>query len=160
MKVLAIALAAFAAKSKMPLRPRLAGQFEKNAQPGTLCGCSGRQAGLRRHFAAAAICRLRSFQSVQRAALRRQNVPSISARWSGPPCWREFASAAQLRTVGLVKRVTRLVRLLATHANAVRPNPSLEWTCTGMAVGPRGVVVHHPPRGPTATPAPAPQLKR
>ena len=46
------------------------------------------------------------------------------------------------------------------RAHAVRPNPSLEWTCTGMALGPRGVVVHHPPRGPSTTPAPAPQLKR
>ena len=91
----------------MPLRPRLAGQLEKNAQPCTLRGRSGCQAGLRRRFTVAEPSRSngRSVQSVQRAALRRQNVPSISARWSGLPYWREFASAAQLRTVGLVKRV-------------------------------------------------------
>jgi len=49
-----------------------------------------------------------------------------------------------------------------THAatSDVRPNPSLEWTCTGMALGPRGYSGHHPPRGPSATPAHAPQLKR
>ena len=41
-----------------------------------------------------------------------------------------------------------------------RPNPSLEWTCTGMALGPRGCSGHHPPRGPSAIPARAPQLKR
>jgi hypothetical protein len=43
---------------------------------------------------------------------------------------------------------------------AVRPNPSLEWTRTGMALGPRGYSGHHSPRGPSATPARAPQLKR
>jgi hypothetical protein len=40
------------------------------------------------------------------------------------------------------------------------PNPSLEWTRSGKALGPRGVVGHHPPRGPSAFPARAPQLKR
>ncbi len=33
-------------------------------------------------------------------------------------------------------------------------------TSTGMALGPRAVVVHHPSRGPSAIPASAPQLKR
>ena len=41
-----------------------------------------------------------------------------------------------------------------------RPNPSLEATVTGKALGPRGARCHHPPRGPSAFPAPAPQLKR
>ncbi len=41
-----------------------------------------------------------------------------------------------------------------------RPNPSLEGTSTGKPLGPRGGVVHHPPRGPSASPLPAPQLKR
>jgi hypothetical protein len=40
------------------------------------------------------------------------------------------------------------------------PNPSLERTSTGKALGPRGVVFHHPPRGPSASPVPAAQLKR
>lgn len=51
-------------------------------------------------------------------------------------------------------------RCSVSAGQKVRPNPSLEWTRTGMALGPRGVVVHHPPRGPNATPARAPQLKR
>ena len=42
----------------------------------------------------------------------------------------------------------------------VRPNPSLEPTRTGMALGPRGAHCHHSPRGPSATPALAAQLKR
>jgi len=42
----------------------------------------------------------------------------------------------------------------------VTPNPSLERTHTGKALGPRGVVVHHPPRGPGASPVRSAQLKR
>jgi hypothetical protein len=42
----------------------------------------------------------------------------------------------------------------------VTPNPSLEPTRTGMALGPLPGVVHHPSSGPSATPALAPQLKR
>ena len=34
----------------------------------------------------------------------------------------------------------------------VTPNPSFKRRATGVALGPRGSVVHHPPRGPSATP--------
>ncbi len=49
---------------------------------------------------------------------------------------------------------------LATDAKVLMcrtplPNPSLERTSTGKALGPRGGVVHHPPRGPSAYPASA-----
>ena len=40
------------------------------------------------------------------------------------------------------------------------PNPSLVGTATGKALGPRGAHCHHSPRGPSAFPASAPQLKR
>jgi len=40
------------------------------------------------------------------------------------------------------------------------PNPSLERTSTGMALGPRGSVVHHQPRGPSTMPVASVQLKR
>jgi hypothetical protein len=40
------------------------------------------------------------------------------------------------------------------------PNPSLERTSTGMALGPRGAVVYPAPHGPSAMPAAAAQLKR
>ncbi len=40
------------------------------------------------------------------------------------------------------------------------PNPSLVGTATGKALGPRGRRSYHRPRGPSAFPAPAPQLKR
>jgi hypothetical protein len=39
-------------------------------------------------------------------------------------------------------------------------NPSLKPTRNGMALGPRGAVLHHPPRGPSTTPPLAAQLKR
>ena len=40
------------------------------------------------------------------------------------------------------------------------PNPSLEPTRTGMALGPLPGVVHHPSSGPSTTPALAARLKR
>ena len=40
-----------------------------------------------------------------------------------------------------------------------RPNPSLEATVTGKALGPRARGSYHRSRGPSAFPAPAPQLK-
>ena len=48
----------------------------------------------------------------------------------------------------------------AASSGGVLPNWSLEWTSTGVALGPRGARCHHPPRGPSTTPVPAPQLKR
>jgi hypothetical protein len=49
---------------------------------------------------------------------------------------------------------------IQAYPGALRPNPSLERTSTGKALGPRCGVVHHPPRGPSAFPVPAAQLKR
>jgi hypothetical protein len=40
------------------------------------------------------------------------------------------------------------------------PNPSLERTSTGLALGPRGYSGHHPPRGPSTNPVASAQLKR
>ena len=40
------------------------------------------------------------------------------------------------------------------------PNPSLERTSTGKALGPRGSQAYPPPRGPSTSPVPAAQLKR
>jgi len=40
------------------------------------------------------------------------------------------------------------------------PNPSLERTSTGLALGPRRFSGYRPPRGPSANPVPAAQLKR
>ena len=42
----------------------------------------------------------------------------------------------------------------------VRPNPSLERTSTGLALGPRTGQCHHPLRGPSANPVGSAQLKR
>jgi hypothetical protein len=52
------------------------------------------------------------------------------------------------------------LRVASRSAQEVRPNPSFEPTRSGMALGPRGSVVHHPPRGPSTTPPRSAQLKR
>jgi hypothetical protein len=98
-----------------------------------------------------------SGQSVCGAAWRRRNtMPAVSARWS-----RAASPAESVRVQRLCSLVLALCQPSArAHRAKLRPNPSLEWTCTGMALGPRGYSGHHPPRGPSATPAPAPQLKR
>ena len=44
--------------------------------------------------------------------------------------------------------------------HALRPEPSLEWTASGKALGPRFGQCHHSLRGPSAFPASAPQIKR
>jgi hypothetical protein len=53
----------------------------------------------------------------------------------------------------------------ATHANnaasaRLRANPSFEARPNGIALGPRGALVHHPPRGPSTMPSVPPQLER
>jgi hypothetical protein len=47
-----------------------------------------------------------------------------------------------------------------TMLDSVRPNPSLERTSTGLALGPRTGSGHHPLRGPSANPVGSAQLKR
>ena len=41
-----------------------------------------------------------------------------------------------------------------------RPNPSFEARPNGIALGPRGALGHHAPRGPSAIPSVPPQLER
>jgi hypothetical protein len=41
-----------------------------------------------------------------------------------------------------------------------RPNPSFEARPNGVALGPRGALVHDAPRGPSTTPSVPPQLER
>ena len=47
-----------------------------------------------------------------------------------------------------------------SEQQSVTPNPSLERTSTGMALGPRNALVYAASRGPSAIPAAAAQLKR
>jgi hypothetical protein len=46
------------------------------------------------------------------------------------------------------------------HLTETTPNPSLERTSTGKALGPRNGQCHHPLRGPSALPVASAQLKR
>ncbi len=54
----------------------------------------------------------------------------------------------------------RLYQGVPVQLAGVTPNPSLEGTRSGMALGPPTGVVHHPSGGPSAPPPLAPQLKR
>ena len=81
-----------------------------------------------------------------------KELKSISGiRWPSHPPWLVPSS-----------RSTCLADLscVDSMSQTLRPNPSLEPTRSGVALGPRGRFTHHRPRGPSATPALAAQLKR
>ena len=95
------------------------------------------------------------FSSLRSSASRRHVRPILARH--GPRCLGRLA----------VAEVDDSHSCLASRAHPIprarhrmRPNPSLERTATGMALGPRGASGHHPPRGPSTTPASAAQLKR
>ena len=64
------------------------------------------------------------------------------------------------RGAGAAERQSCSIGTIEAFATRPRPNPSLERTSTGMALGPRGRGVYHRPRGPSATPVASAQLKR
>jgi hypothetical protein len=49
---------------------------------------------------------------------------------------------------------------LSAGVGTAVPNPSLEARPNGIALGPRGALVHDAPRGPSAIPSVPPQLER
>ena len=90
--------------------------------------------------------------------LARFSLGSRGAEWfnAAPDLLMEISRLAQTpESLGIAKSVAFLFR-----RRRLRPNPSLEPTRTGMALGPLPGVVHHPSSGPSAIPALAPQLKR
>ena len=114
-------------------------------------------------FAATTLFRsLRRFQSVSGPAATRVALPSFTAVGGGglssscasSPRWRISGQHAKAMPVcfGISHRLG--------SPQAVLPNPSLEPTHTGMALGPPGSRCHHSPRGPSAIPARSAQLKR
>jgi len=89
-------------------------------------------------------------------AVRQRSLPQRSkAMLLLPPSEARLLSLRPVH-VQAPRQATSAFRLMRTLA----PNPSLEPTRSGMAPGPRGARVYHPPRGPGATPARAAQLKR
>ena len=100
------------------------------------------------------------------AAMGREDTASSQARCPSlrhrlvlrvPPALAKPHSTALVHTPPTTRSWS--VPVLSSQAG-VLPNPSLEATVTGKALGPRGARCHHPPRGPSATPPRAPQLKR
>ena len=100
----------------------------------------------------------RSFKPVHGAAATRKSLPSFNARsggamvtvGSGSSRWRFSGESSNHSPPGHQLCLPRECCL----------NPSLERTSTGKALGPRGARVYAAPRGPSASPAPAAQLKR
>ena len=66
--------------------------------------------------------------------------------------------AIPTRVEGMLPANTRPVAPTATQKAG--PNPSLEPTPTGLALGPRNRFVYHRSRGPSANPAGSAQLTR
>jgi hypothetical protein len=53
-------------------------------------------------------------------------------------------------------RFASIMKAKQYHLKHARPNPSLKRSVNGVALGPRGALVHHAPHGPSTTPlAPA-----
>jgi hypothetical protein len=122
-----------------------------------------RSTAIAARFAGIKFCRShRRDQPVRGAAVRRQLVPAVSARGRGNES--TACSSSQRRRVCNEQRRPRALSHQSSPPlcvpRAVLPNWSLEWTATGKALGPRGSQVYAPPRGPSAFPASAPQLKR
>jgi len=114
-------------------------------------------------FAATSLGRsLRWTQSVRGSAATRKALPSFNAGNGGglissrvdSPRWR--ISQQQCKAMPVCFNISSRLGPPQT----VLPNPSLEPTRTGMALGPQGARCHHPPRGPSTIPARSAQLKR
>jgi len=110
-------------------------------------------------FAATALCfSTGCIQSVSGAAATRKALPAFTVG-SGGGVVKACSSSSRWRFSGRAFLPWPLGHQLCS-LRAVLPNPSLEWTAPGKALGPRTGQCHHPLRGPSAFPASAPQLKR
>jgi hypothetical protein len=110
-------------------------------------------------FAATALCLLTGYvQPVSGAAATRKALPAFTVG-SGGGVVKACSNSSRWRCCGRAVFPWPLGHQLCSQ-RAVLPNPSLEPTRTGMALGPRGARSYHPPRGPSAIPALAAQLKR
>ena len=105
---------------------------------------------------------IRRVQSARGAAATRKALPSFTAGGGGGLSSACFSSP-RWRISGQKFRAMPVCLTLSHRPGsprAVLPNPSLERTATGKALGPRAGQCHHPSRGPSAFPAPSAQLKR
>jgi hypothetical protein len=100
----------------------------------------------------------RCFQPVRGAAATRRVLPSSTAG-SGGGMVTVGSGSSHRRFSHQGFNPLPLARRLCSPRE-VLPNPSLERTSTGKALGPRGAHCHHSPRGPSAFPVVSAQLKR
>ena len=116
---------------------------------------------LQRFAATTLFLSLRRFQSVRGAAATRKALPPFTAgNGGGLSCSCASSALAQQRPVGKGNAACFALSRRLGPPQTVLPNPSLEPTHSGMALGPQGARCHHSPRGPSATPARSAQLKR
>ena len=76
------------------------------------------------------------------------------------PCQRPRAAADSQVIRGKCRGLVSAALQGYVHSGKLLPNPSLEATATGRALGPRRAASYHARRGPSALPLSAPQLKR
>ena len=114
-----------------------------------------RQRGLLRHFCGGSRPRLVRSRRSGQAFSQRPSAQAIHiVRVLCRACHRRGSSLQALPWAFLAPPWQACV------AQQVRPNPSLERTSTGLALGPRGFSGYRPPRGPSANPVGSAQLKR
>ena len=93
-----------------------------------------------------------------------QFLVGASRRFIGQSVGRGFAAGSRGLSSSVVgapcARQLPQVHGTAGSSNSVQPNRSLELTRSGVALGPRYRPSYHRSRGPSATPALAPQLQR
>ena len=89
---------------------------------------------------------------VKNSEVPSRNAAAVCANRPTPQVARSNLASAQQPSVPQASQPAQDPR--------VRPNPSLERTSTGMALGPRGAQVYAAPRGPSALPVASAQLKR
>ena len=143
--------------------PRLRGRLTSNVRQSRV------NAALRRHRGAAMGREVTASSGTRCQAASVSLVRFVLALGRAPAPWYEralvvrYPSQRQFRRGSprhrAAQRAThRWASLLGSTAFLVRcvlPNPSVERTSTGMPLGPRRSSGHHPPRGPSAIPAPA-----
>ena len=166
MMVLAVAAgAAVAAKDKMPLRPRLVGHSKQTQRPRSSATVA---ASSTQHVGSA------SRRRIQPSRTAPQLSQSVGPPYGGSPCLRSSLVGQDADTTACSGLRSRRVcgqypgprsgwhRSSPPRCSptAVLPNPSLERTSTGLALGPRASQCHHPSRGPSTNPVASAQLKR
>jgi hypothetical protein len=94
------------------------------------------------------------------AALPAAVRPAVRKRARGEHEYEDKVPTSPLEQVRVRPRKQRTGTPPSVAPRELRANPSFEARPNGIALGPRGALVHHPPRGPSAMPSVPTQLER